>query len=314
MKVWFAPYSLKIKNKKNTLAANHSHEGALIKIEHADVGVGYADFHPWPELGDMNVNDQLDLAKQRTPSLQFLQTLDFAFTDGVARSTKKSLFAGAQIPPSHFLADIYSLSSDLPALQDKGFTTLKLKIGRNLKDEVSLLNKIDSPLKLRLDFNGTLSFGLFKEFLESLTPRTLAQCQFFEDPFVYNEEQWLQVRVPLALDRKPRLQNYFEGYDYLVVKPAVEDPAFFVSLFENKKKKLVVTNYLDHPVGRAFAAYTASRFSTEECGLLCSGIYEDDAYSERISETGPFFPTVGGTGIGFDDLLTKENWKFLYEN
>jgi O-succinylbenzoate synthase len=161
--------------------------------------------------------------------------------------------------------------------------------------------------------------------IQSLSPALRQAIEFIEDPCPWNLGTWAQLRenahVPLALDHDS--EDIFstasaEGdpvaklLSDVVVKPAVQDPA----LIENTALKYVVTSYLDHPVGQMGAAleagYLAEKVKVATCGLLSHSSYEPNAYSEAFPSKGPAFtPRLNEVGIGFGDLLEKENWQEL---
>ena len=128
--MWISRYTLKPKRALSAIAREGVREGALIRV-----GDGFADVHPWPELGDEPLDRQLKrLARgETTPLAQ--QSLRFAEADGAARARGESLFKGLEIP-SHWPG------ADPPA----EFDTVKIK------------NSADVPphVRGRIDFNATL--------------------------------------------------------------------------------------------------------------------------------------------------------------
>jgi O-succinylbenzoate synthase len=100
----------------------------------------------------------------------------------------------------------------------------------------------------------------------------------------------------LALDR-------FEGVaDVLVHKPALQTT-------RPPHNDVVVTSYIDHPVGQFGAACVAAMHDTNpRCGLMTHVLYEEDAFIERVERDGARLLPPRGTGIGFDDLLEKLRW------
>lgn len=252
---------------------NSSRRGALIRVNG-----GFADVHPWPELGDAPLDEQLALlAKGETTPLT-RASLHWAGVDAETRARGVSLFEGLTIPESHWPGN------EPPA----GFDTIKIKG----------LMRVPQDVRVRIDFNARLSAEEFLRVALSL-PKT--QIDFIEDPCPYDEEVWRELRertgLRLALDR-------FEGVaDVLVHKPALQ-----VS-FPRFNGEIVVTSYMDHPVGQFFAAYVAAtnRVSAR-CGLFTHVLYEPDAFIERIRAEGARLLPPEGTGIGFDDLLEDLPW------
>lgn len=248
-------------------------EGALLRADD-----GFADIHPWPELGDEPLDVQLAmLAAGRTTPLS-RASLHWARIDGEARRRGVSLFAGLVIPESHWPGP-----EPPPA-----FDTVKVKGVQPVPENV----------RIRIDFNGRLSAAEFVHVAGRL-PRD--RIDFIEDPCPYDERTWRALRertgLRLALDR-------FEGVaDVLVHKPALH------ATFPGFGGEIVVTSYMDHPVGQFFAAYVAAtnRVSAR-CGLFTHPLYEPDAFIERIRSEGARLLPPGGTGLGFDDLLESLPW------
>lgn len=246
--------------------------GALLRVED-----GFADVHPWPELGDAPLDDQLALlARGETTSLT-RASLRLAALDGEARRRGVSLFEGLSIPLSHWPGN------EPP----DGFDTVKTK------------GVIDVPpdVRIRIDFNARLTAEEFVHIAETLPKERI---DFIEDPCPYDEQVWRGLRrttgLRLALDR-------FEGNaDVLVHKPALQ-------MTWPAHDDVVVTSYMDHPVGQFGAAYVAATHVTNErCGLFTHVLYEPDAFIDRIASDGARLLPPSGTGIGFDDLLESLAW------
>ena len=67
MKIWISRYELTARVNLNARARSIVRRGALLCV-----GSGFADLHPWPELGDQDLDQQLSgLARgQRTPQVE----------------------------------------------------------------------------------------------------------------------------------------------------------------------------------------------------------------------------------------------------
>lgn len=260
--MWIHRYTLKPRRPLSALAGAAPREGALLRA-----GDGFADIHPWPELGDAPLDEQLTrLARGETTSLT-RRSLWFASI------WKRDLFDGLTIPRSHWPG------SDPP----EGFDVAKVKMPGSLPARV----------RLRLDFNA--NGGAFARLAPSL-PRE--RIDFIEDPCPYDAATWRAIRdrgFRLALDR----QLATEGVDVLVVKPAVQD-------VPDVGIPIIITSYMDHPIGQLHAAYVAAN-SKETCGLVTHVLYEDDPFIERmkISADARLIPP------DFTDLLEALPWKRL---
>ncbi len=268
--IWYWPY---------TLAPRR---GALIRV-----GSGFADIHPWPELGDEPLEEQLARIGQ-TPLTR--RSLELARLDGAARERAVSLFDGLTIPESHWPG------SEPPP----EFDTVKLKS----------IEVIPERVRIRIDFNARLRPEEFLLIAEGLPHDRI---DFVEDPCPYDPAVWSalqqQTGLRLALDRPSEHGGLppFSAADVLVVKPAIED-------VPSDDREIVVTSYMDHPLGQFGAAYIAALHADKvspRCGLFTHVLYKRDEFIERIRSDGPRLLPPEGTGIGFDDLLERLPWKRL---
>lgn len=277
----YAPYELVARRALNARATELRRRGALIEVDG-----GYADVHPWPELGDAPLDEQLALlARGETTSLT-RASLRFAALDAAARTAGRSLFDGVTIPKSHWPG------ADAPF----GFDTVKIKCGPDFD-----ASSLPRDVRIRLDFNATLDAEEFLRIAATLP----AAVEFVEDPCPYDAAVWrsLQERmgVRLALDRG----DEGEGVDVLVVKPAVQE-------LPRTARELVITSYMDHPLGQLAAAYVAATTATSDrCGLVTHVLYEENEFSERLSIDEARLVPPGGSGFGFDELLAAQPWRSL---
>lgn len=360
MRIWVARYQLRPLKSLNRLVATGAsasantsfRQGALLRIDESGAS-GYADLHPWPELGDLRLEDQLDLLARGCPTSQATRSLTLARLDREARAQGRSAFDDLRIPGNHFLvSDPLSFTrDDLEKVIEAGFPAIKLKVGRDPDREVKKLTALFAqdhhvfqlrpgpPLRLRLDFNGALSTAGFERFLTSLPPTLIEAIEFIEDPCALPLDSWRGPmtrthRVPLALDRITsdewdQLEStvFADGFasgspfDWIVLKPAVQEPGRLVRLAERTQARVVVTSYLDHPVGQMGAALEAARLTSSTaavtadrigiCGLLSHSAFERNEFSEAIVDRGPELMAPEGTGIGFDHQLERQPWRPL---
>ena len=273
-------YELKPKRRLSAIAAEGPRRGALIRVDG-----GYADIHPWPELGDAPLNEQLALLARGETTPLTRASLKFADIDRAARRDERSLFDGLTIPPSHWPGP------DPPG----GFDTVKLKS----------IDRIPEHVRLRIDFNATLTPEEFVRIAATL-PRE--RVDFIEDPCPYDAATWTDLRartgLRLALDRGS-VAGQRRGADVLVIKPAIEE-------IPPTDSELVVTSYMDHPIGQLCAAFAAATAGiTATCGLVTHVLYEPDPFIDRMQIEGTRLVPPGETGWGFDDLLEGLPWRTL---
>ena len=263
MQFWIWRYTLKPRRRLSALAAPGAREGALLRAHD-----GFADIHPWPELGDEPLEEQLK-------HVETLPALHYARVDGEARRRGVSLFDGLTIPESHWPG------ADPP----DGFDTVKLKS----------IDPIPPDVRLRFDFNATLTPDEFARIAETL-PRE--RVDFIEDPCADLSEVRTDLRIARDRAHGPA--------DVLIHKPALsaDFPAF--------DGEIVVTSYMDHPVGQFHAARVAATHDVSaRCGLFTHVLYEPNAFIEAIRTDGARLLPPEGTGIGFDDLLERLPWQRL---
>lgn len=280
MDIWFHRYTLVPRGRLSGVAREGVREGALIRA-----GDGFADVHPWPELGDAPLDQQLALLARGETTPLTRASLHLAAIDAAARERGVSLFAELEIPLSHWPGP------DPP----DGFDTAKIK-------DVS---RIPPNVRLRIDFNATLSASEFLRIAETL-PRE--RVDFIEDPCPYDEVVWRELRektgLRLALDQKVEPRG---GYDVAIWKPALQITA-------PRAERIVVTSYMDHPIGQFGAAFIAAAHADSidpRCGLMTHVLYESNDFIEGIRTDGARLLPQCGTGIGFDDLLERLPWKTL---
>ncbi len=296
-------YALEAGGLLNAKSGRRFFEGALVGM-----GSGFGCLHPWPELGDPSLEECLaDLAGPRTLGI-VRKTLACIEADGAAREEGRSLFEGIQVPVSH--ATLPALSAE--AVEDavgRGFKYVKTKAGRDVVKELALVRRLlrEWPdLKWRIDFNETGKFdelvGIFKEWGDS----ELAAVDFLEDPICYEPGRWAGLAkatgLTLANDRHQKDDD--GGSDILILKPAVD------FLEEGGQRRVVVTSYMDHPLGQAYAAWEAGRTGCSEvCGLQTHGLFLRCGFTEMLGEVGPAFRVPEGVGLGFGELLEGLVWE-----
>jgi O-succinylbenzoate synthase len=320
MKIEFSLYQLEAKSSLNSRSQLSVREGALLKVCYRNGLIGYADCHPWVELGDLPLKDQLNHLSRRQLTPITRCSLFFARLDAEARAQGISLLEDKAIPSSHFLiSNLFAcIDKDLEHLIQQGFTHVKIKLGRQLNQEIDyLLNLFDgSSLKLRFDFNESLTEESFKVFLKAIE-KIKNQVDFIEDPFPFDPYSWQKIQsnnqISLACDRKMKVSLAWpEAAAILIFKPAIQLKDEVMEVI--KDRKVIVTSYLDHPLGQLAAAYAASQLDSplrNVHGLLSHHCYQINSFSHYLSWQGPQFSTPSGTGFGYDEQLNHLEWQTL---
>lgn len=318
MKIRHSFYELISKRPIQSKKTYTSRRGALLQVEFEDGSMGYADCHPWEEFGDLPLQTQLDLLKNGRCTRLTARSIFFAKADAKARANRQNLLDSRKIPMSHYLISSLDKSclEEIKDAWNNGFTHFKIKMGRDLIFEEELIKEIVRSwpqIKLRLDFNSKLTREQFILFLDRLPPTYFKAIDFIEDPFPFNYASWRHIQdtypVKLAAD-----EHYKEAYAHpeaagvLIMKPAVQTLKPIDTL-----QKLIMTSYLDHPLGQVSAAYMASFACEDPCGLLSHHVYQANPFAEMMSpqglNQGPYLKAVSGYGWGFDDLLRKQHFQ-----
>ncbi|NNE90686.1 MAG: hypothetical protein HKN23_03485 [Verrucomicrobiales bacterium] len=288
-------YKLRSAGGLNSASSKTEFEGALIRVEG-----GYGCLHPWPELGDEPLDQQLEKLAQGKMTPLIRQALACAKIDGEARRESLWLFDALTIPRSHFTAVGPAAAANPEVIRGEGFTTVKLKSHADWK------RWFDGGLRIRVDLNET---GTVDELLHSwnrLSNEARESFDFFEDPVPFDEADWSLLReagIPLAADRD--LEKRAEFADWLVVKPAVTE-------IPKSDRKIVITSYMDHAIGQLWAAYRAAVHRIDlDCGLLTHELFRPDPFFAELKRDGPYLIPPDGTGLGFDELLAGLDWESL---
>lgn len=310
-------YRLKARGFLNSISNRREFEGVLIQLDG-----GFGCIHPWPELGDPPLEKCLaDLAgPRRWPIVR--RAIRCAEYDRAARVFDHSLFEEMEVPDSHATLSLLRAEGVANAVE-AGFTTIKLKTGRNPAAETKFLDGVAAEypaLKWRLDFNETAEPAAAAEFLLALAEKTRTAIDFVEDPCPYSETAWRelhrQTRVKLAVDREAAPLS--AAAQVMVIKPAIDEPFLLAEAALQNRQRVVMTSYMDHPVGQTFAAWEAARLGLQfpglvgVCGLQTHHLFEPDGFTEMLGPWLPVFQPPAGTGLGFDDLLDALPWTRLY--
>ncbi len=321
--IHFSPYELK--------SDSQIRKGALLRITDPSGNQGYADLHQWP-MDLSSVQGKISLANAQQ-DLEWRRQGKSAWAE----------FSNTRVVNNYLFTDVVSLGREellkkVEEALDLGFRTFKVKVGRNPKDEVLLLREalaFGKGAQWRLDFNALLKPLQVQDFLDRLDSKELAQIEYVEDPCAYDLPSWskLNKKVPLALDQawsgplwpwdekwNSADDNSFQqlSFRHLIIKPALQDLARAWRWSCNKKLKVTVTSFMDHPLGVAATlqkvldlkkyAHPAEAERLNVCGLRTLFLFEPTAFSKMIEGPGPENLHPSGSGLGFDELLKEVPW------
>lgn len=296
------------------MSSRREFQGALLRI-----GEGFGCLHPWPELGDPELEDLLMEFGANEPVSDLAKgALRMARIDGAARERSESLIDSVKryIPESHATLPECSMSAVEDSVE-RGYRVIKVKGGKEFAGQLTHLEEIARrwpQLSWRIDFNEVLTSEETLGMCQNLPSNFRERIDFLEDPCPWSREEWALIRKTSGLElARDRGSHHLEPEDRIVVvKPSRTD----FDIENLRGKTLVVTSNMDHPLGQCFAAQQAGKMelagvSLSSGGLQTHGLFEADQFTERLGVAGPCFTAPGGVGLGFDDLLEKLPWKRL---
>lgn len=306
------PYTLRTRVPLNARTSRRAYEGALVRCRG-----GYGCVHPWPELGDRPLKDELQALARAEHTPLTRATSSCLELDGEARRAQRWLFAGGPRPPkSHATLTDLSIAS-VEHVAARGFEIAKVKAGPSQLKALTALLEV-SPLPLRIDFNETMTLEGLHRWHGTLNDHALETIDFIEDPCPYEARIWEHLAAStgwrLALDRNASRAT--GGFHILVHKPAVDVLADLEAQLETSPCSFLVTSSMDHPLGQLHAAYVAAQLTARypERALI-AGLATHHLF-ESLPETldlgnGPSLRLPEGTGLGLDDYLESLPWRPL---
>jgi len=258
--IWFSTYQLKFCHSQAKYRS-----GIILKVTDGRHEFGYADVSPWPELGDPNLTSLLSWKPSAHPLLKSAIENAISFLN-----ERSSIDKWLQIRP-HFQSN-NALIIDLAKFEQiktywsQGFRIFKIKIGRDIKDEVSFLSHASllfPEARFRLDANLLLTEFSWSQFWNQLSNHTQSQIDYIEDPFPFDINAWKKWNqiVPLALDFALDLddQQVIEAatekaFQIYVMKPSRQTREWVLSRLPTQIK-ISVTSQLGHLVDSLWSGW-----------------------------------------------------------
>lgn len=297
MKIAYAPYLLKKKNSPS------SQQGALLKIIDGS-SWGVADLCPKPELGDNNLENEIN----KRGSL-YQRAVELAFEDLAARKKKISLLSDKFIKNNFLITDYKTvdLNPDLYI-----HNTIKIKADRDLSGLSHFLSHLVSDIVVRIDFNSVLSIEEYEYFLNLLSAEAKLKIEYVEDPTPINIKwkNW-NALVPLAFDFQSG--EYDANFaKYRIIKPSRQKVIKDLT-------NVTLTSAMDHPVGVAHGLRIAQQVAQNDSGFLTLDLFEENRYNKYFAQKNSylnFSPLALGQaaahyGIGMNEELDKIKWTEL---
>lgn len=309
------------------VATTEPRSGALLKMEWPDKKVGYADIFPWPEFGDADIDTQLLALARGRISFLVEQAIWLGRKDAIMRSMGVNGLHGGTKIKNHFLITDFTTIADrhIADIKNAGFTTVKIKCGRNIHLEALFIQKLINQfaLMVRVDFNSRLDFSNFQRFMGFFSQRDISKIEYIEDPFPYDTANWTEASklVPLAVDFEYENVDWSHikspPFKVIIIKPSRMDVDRAIGRCTTFNLKYSVTSSLDHPVGIVHAAIVAGELRKNygtyflDSGCLSLRAYKSTEFNNKILVQGPYITQVTGLGIGFDDVLEGQDWQLL---
>ena len=181
-------------------------------------------------------------------------------------------------------------------LIEKGYKTLKVKVGRekfddDLKAVEEVRNHAGSDIKIRIDANAKWSFDSAKKNLNKLEKFNIDYC---EQP-VSKSINFIRLRerttIPLAADES--IRSYQDAVDFvtkkaasvLILKPmmlgGIINTMNIADLAKKNKIKTIITSSFESVIGRSFAILAASFLKDEIAhGLATAEFFEKDLFDD----------------------------------
>ena len=301
-KLYISPYKLRFKSHQQKIL-----QGCLFCFDFGSDLIGYSDFLPWPHFGEASLSQQLNQIQKKNFSQRFFIAKKNAFLDAQARSQKRNLFFGLNLPPSHFLIeDLLSFHEEETILKE-GFKFVKVKLKKaQIKQQILCLKKLQNHLqdiKWRFDLNGQ-DWSFWKNPLSFLKEH----IDFIEDP---------QLLTFQKKDNQLFAQDWISHFRFQIkiVKASRDDMGLLekeLSFF--RWKRLIFTHSFDHPLGQSISAFWSAKFYKNHPSFFETGAFtnfqllELDSYPLHPKQA-LFFSPPSGFGFGFSSSLKKEKWK-----
>ena len=182
--------------------------------------------------------------------------------------------------------------------------TVKIKGDRDISGMSDFLNNFALEVKIRIDFNSTLSIGEFDRFISLLSGSSRKKIEYIEDPtpICIEWKNWNKL-IPLAFDFQAGEYNP-ELADVQIVKPSRQ-------AVPESRERITFTSAMDHPVGVAHGLRFAQKYAATDSGFLTLDLYETgfEKYFVQHENNLNFSEAArSDTGIGMTSELEKLNW------
>ncbi|MGE5797635.1 MAG: o-succinylbenzoate synthase [Ignavibacteria bacterium] len=319
----YAPYCLNLKKPFSTSKGSiTARKGFILNLKASNGLIGVGDAAPFPEFGSetyiqaedalssLNLEIKIDLANVESsisenllefnnlPCLrhgleQALLNLiskekNLSIAELINRETKNEICINGII-------DLQSKEESVQScleLKEKGFTTIKMKIGRdNFEEDYETIDAVrkacGDKIKIRLDVNGKWKLGEAKENLKKLEN---LNAEYVEQP-VSSLEYFIELKkysnIPIAADETIRsvedALNFIseKAADVFIIKPMMLGgliPSLkIIEAADRSGIKTVISSSFESAIGRSMAVLAASAVKNDTAhGINTAAYFEKD--------------------------------------
>ena len=319
-KLEYYPYTLTPKFAPNRLTEATPRSGALLRVWFSDCSLpGHADLFPWPELGDMPLQLQLETLKERIPLPLAASSLLWAHHEAKAHASGEEFFPGTSLP-SHLTA------LDRAAIPH-GTPLVKLKVTeedvQNWPQVEALMERFPET-RWRLDFNGLFTdMDRAYDSWNKLSHEAQDKIDFIEDPMdekhmAHEDIHQVFPGATIAVDRNPYPASLRRA-EVWVIKPVNFAPDVFLREAMDFEGKIVITSSMDHPLGQLMALRAAQLLQRRSPRkVLAGGLCTQDLYLDhpqknwvRTDNSCLRAALTDGAGWGLSHALGKLKWQEL---
>jgi o-succinylbenzoate synthase len=326
MKIWHHKYSLKPLQSLSSVAVAGERHGALLKILWPDGKCGYGDLYPWPEFGDQPLDEHINALFLKRITNLVEQSIWLARRDAKARALNQNFLQAINRVKNHYIiTDITQINeSKLADIKASGFSTLKIKAGRDIENEIEFIKRTLTRFNFlfRIDFNAKGDLKAIEALYTAIPHDLREKIEFIEDPMPYSFENWsiLKKYFNIAVDFEADKVDWSVKnlpIDVMVIKPARQDIENAFKLANEKGLKIVITSVLDHSVGVVHANRIAAEAKRDfphlclDAGCATTRLYEPNTFTSRMIWQGPYLIETFGSGVGFDEQLEKAQWTLI---
>ncbi|MHB8581237.1 MAG: o-succinylbenzoate synthase [Ignavibacteriaceae bacterium] len=324
IKLKYSQFKLEFFNKfENSKAKIFERKGFIIKLE-SDGKTGYGEANPLPEFGSetfeqdeealknfkLNLNilpeDFINSFEDNLGYLSSLPALQHGFEQALLNlfckkanislneilncTSRREINVNAVIG----LLKPAESASAASRLVKEGFTTLKIKIGRdNFKDDLNCLSAIQKEVgdnvKIRIDVNGKWNIV---EAIENLNLLKNYNIEYVEQPvdnLIGFQKVSEKSSIPLAADESIRsfddAKHFIKSHSIqaLVLKPmllgGIIPTLKIIKIAERENLKVIISSSFESSLGRSWAIFAASTVNGEIAhGLDTARFLKNDLY------------------------------------